>query len=64
MLAKERQIQILALLKKNGAVITSDLVKVFRVSVETIRRDLLQLEQQGRLNRVHGGAVTKTEIWQ
>lgn len=61
-LAKERQIQILALLKKNGAVITSDLVKVFRVSVETIRRDLLQLEQQGRLNRVHGGAVTKTDM--
>ncbi len=57
MFAKERQEQIVRLLEQRGAVTTSGLVKEFGVSVETVRRDLLEMERSGLLNRVHGGAV-------
>lgn len=60
MFAKERQDKIYKMIKSSGAVTTSDLVALFKVSIETIRRDLLCMEQQGLLLRVHGGAVTKS----
>lgn len=62
MLAKERQDQIFKMLRKNGAVTASKLVTQFGVSLETVRRDLLEMERQGRLTRVHGGAVTKSDM--
>lgn len=62
MFAKERQDQIAAMLQKNGAVTTSHLVRYFGVSIETIRRDLLFMEQRGQLSRVHGGAVIKSDM--
>ncbi len=45
---------------KNNAVTVSNLVEKFGVSIETVRRDLLDMEKAGLLNRVHGGAVAKT----
>ncbi len=57
MLAQQRHTIILELLDKNGTVYTSDLVKNFQVSSETVRKDLAYLEQTGHLVRVHGGAV-------
>ena len=57
MFANERQYEILTLLRSDGAVSAADLAARFQVSVETIRRDLLQLEKQGYVQRVHGGAV-------
>ena len=39
MLAKERQSKIEKMLQQDGAVTTSNLVELFDVSVETIRRD-------------------------
>ncbi len=62
MLANQRQDVILQLLRENGAVTASNLVKTLRVSLETIRRDLKELENRGQLSRVHGGAVTKTDM--
>lgn len=62
MLAQERQDQIFKMLQKNGAVTASKLVTQFDVSLETVRRDLLEMERQGRLTRVHGGAVTKSDM--
>lgn len=59
MFAKERQDTIYSLIQKDGAVTTSNLMDFFGVSIETIRRDLLAMEQSGRLTRVHGGAVAK-----
>ncbi|WP_284948128.1 DeoR/GlpR family DNA-binding transcription regulator [Acidisoma cladoniae] len=53
----ERQQHILDLLGAVGR-IEADLVAAqLRVSRETIRRDLMQLEKDGRVRRVHGGAV-------
>jgi DeoR/GlpR family transcriptional regulator of sugar metabolism len=47
MLAKERQNRIEAMVKEHGAVTTGDLVELFEVSIETVRRDLLTMEQRG-----------------
>lgn len=58
MLAIERQRNIANLVRQNGNVTISELVAQFQVSAETIRKDLLRLEQEGVLHRTHGGAVS------
>ena len=60
--AKERQDKIYELVQKNGAVTTAFLVEKFQVSIETIRRDLLHMEQDGKISRVHGGAIEKVNM--
>lgn len=60
MFANERQNQIFEMVQNKGAISTGSLVEEFGVSIETIRRDLLAMEQKGKLTRVHGGAVAKT----
>jgi len=62
MLTNERRNIIETLIREKGAVTTGDLVERFDVSLETVRRDLLALEQAGKLMRVHGGAVKKGDI--
>ena len=57
MFANERQDTIMTLLHTKGAVTTAELTAMFGVSIETIRRDLMQLSEQNLLQRVHGGAV-------
>lgn len=62
MLARERQNRIEAIVRDRGAVTTGDLVERFEVSLETVRRDLLAMEQAGKLTRVHGGAVRRGDV--
>lgn len=62
MFAKERQALISGMVKKDGAVTTGALVEKLGVSVETVRRDLLELEKRGSLTRVHGGAVAAGDM--
>ena len=57
MLAKKRYSIILELLDKEGTVHTAELVEALGVSSETVRKDLEELDRQGRLRRIHGGAV-------
>ncbi|MCS6772261.1 MAG: DeoR/GlpR family DNA-binding transcription regulator [Kiritimatiellae bacterium] len=57
LLAIERQREILNLLSERGSVRVTELAEAFRVTEETIRRDLDKLEQEGRVVRSHGGAV-------
>ena len=57
MWSKERHQRILALLHSNQRVNANDLAEVLDVSRETVRRDLLELELSGLVDRVHGGAV-------
>ncbi len=61
MLANERHKIILDLLKDNNVVTIKELKDVTKVSIETIRQDLLSLENSGRITRVHGGAVLKRD---
>lgn len=60
MLTAERRKYILDRLKQNGRVIVQDLSRSLDVSIDTIRRDLRDLSAEGRLIRVHGGALPAT----
>jgi DeoR/GlpR family transcriptional regulator of sugar metabolism len=57
MLAHERQVRILAELRREGTVRVAALTELLRVSDMTIRRDLEQLAASGIARKVHGGAV-------
>ena len=59
--ATERHRLIADRLDAVGRVEVGDLAARLAVAPETIRRDLRLLEQQGQLQRVHGGAVRKAE---
>ncbi|BBI48864.1 hypothetical protein HORIV_12850 [Vreelandella olivaria] len=52
-----RQQQLLAKLASGEQLIAQDLAVEFGVSLDTIRRDIIALEQQGKAQRVRGGAV-------
>ncbi|MBG9451201.1 DeoR family transcriptional regulator [Cytobacillus firmus] len=56
-LPEERKNEIVKELKKTGKVKVVDLVEQFQVSEETIRRDLMILEEKGLLKKVYGGAI-------
>jgi len=59
-LPEERRHKILNILAKEGKLTVPDLSRVLNVSVDTIRRDLKELEKAGHLARVHGGALPKS----
>ncbi len=54
-----RQRLILALIKEQRSATVADLAKRFKVSSETIRRDLLELERQQFIQRYHGGVCLR-----
>jgi DeoR/GlpR family transcriptional regulator of sugar metabolism len=53
----ERQKQILSLLTKQGRLSVAEIVEQFSVSEATARRDLESLASEGKVQRVHGGAI-------
>ena len=57
MFAEERHRLISESLATHGKVSVSELSERFAITRETVRRDLAQLETEGLLRRVHGGAV-------
>jgi len=58
-----RRDAIFLLVKEKGMVSVADLSKKFGVTTMTIRRDLQYLEQDGLIERIHGGAVvTKSGV--
>lgn len=62
MLAEQRQKVILDAVTQAGAVAITRLSRQFKVSRETVRRDLTALEAQGRLRRTHGGAIALSPV--
>ncbi|MFL0562525.1 DeoR/GlpR family DNA-binding transcription regulator [Kocuria rhizophila] len=58
MFAAERHEEIARTVTRERRVNGAELARRFEVTMETIRRDLAVLESQGRLRRVHGGAVS------
>ena len=62
MYALERRRQIVALARRDGQVSVVGLAEQLAVAQETIRRDLADLERQGLLHRVHGGAFPAERI--
>lgn len=57
MYAEERRIKIYDLLKETRRVDVAELSEMFKASLETIRRDLREMEADGLLRRTHGGAI-------
>lgn len=61
MLYEERVNYILKKLEHNSLVKTNDLVNEMGVSIDTIRRDLKKLEEEGKLTCIRGGACSSEE---
>jgi len=57
---QERRNQIVDMINRQRTVKNAQLMERFDISIETVRRDLEYLEQQGYLRRVYGGAVLVT----
>lgn len=55
-----RLAEILDIARRDGKVSVERLADHFDVTLQTIRRDLTELSEQGRLERVHGGAVVRS----
>lgn len=59
---KEREKRILEILLQEERVYVRDLAKRLYASEPSVRRDLINLEKQGFLRRIHGGAVLLESI--
>ena len=59
---KERHQNILDLLKEIGRVEVSELSKIFKLSEDSIRRDLRLMEEKGLLKRTYGGAILPDKV--
>lgn len=57
-----RQSDILNIASTEGRVTVDGLAERFGVTVQTIRRDLSELSDMGKLDRVHGGAVLRSGV--
>ena len=56
---ERRRREIKKILFENKSMSIKDLSKMFDISEITIRRDLIKLEKEGFISKVHGGAMTK-----
>ena len=57
----ERRQSLLDVLRKQPGLRVPELVKVLDVSEGTVRNDMNALEEEGKLQRVHGGAILKNQ---
>jgi DeoR/GlpR family transcriptional regulator of sugar metabolism len=62
MLAEQRRAIILEILSREGSVSVTDLHQRLEVSRETLRRDITKLSGEGRLTKIHGGALSNTSV--
>lgn len=60
-LPASRRADMMRMIAERGSVSVPELVSVFNVSADTIRRDLDRLADEGGLSRTHGGAVRAQE---
>jgi DeoR family transcriptional regulator, fructose operon transcriptional repressor len=53
---KERQEIIVREVRLHNRISLNELVEMLEVSIDTVRRDIIELEKEKKLERVHGGA--------
>ncbi|WP_054559444.1 DeoR/GlpR family DNA-binding transcription regulator [Croceitalea dokdonensis] len=58
MLKEERKQFILNEVRIHSRVLLTDLASLLKVSVDTVRRDIKELDKENKLKKVHGGAVS------
>ncbi|MBC8571198.1 DeoR/GlpR family DNA-binding transcription regulator [Zongyangia hominis] len=61
-LTAERRNKLAQMLVFEGSVRVGELAEMFDVSTETIRKDLIYLENQGVARKSHGGAIAASEL--
>ena len=59
MAQKDRVFEILELIRTKQKISVSELTQKYKVTNETIRRDLERLEKEGYIARTYGGAVLR-----
>ncbi|ALS29285.1 DeoR/GlpR family DNA-binding transcription regulator [Paenibacillus cisolokensis] len=59
MLAAERKMRIVEYVRQRRIATVAVLAKEFNVHEATIRRDLMEIEQEGLLKRTHGGVIAE-----
>ncbi|MGC9370346.1 MAG: DeoR/GlpR family DNA-binding transcription regulator [Paracoccaceae bacterium] len=57
-----RKPEILEIARQEGKVTVEGLAERFDVTLQTIRRDLADLAEEGKLERVHGGAILPSGV--
>ena len=62
MFTEERQQAIFKKIENEKRVLASGLAEQFNVSLDTIRRDLVALEESGLIKRTHGGAIVAPKV--
>lgn len=62
-LSEERFSCILSILEEKHTVSVQELSAQLSTSESTIRRDLVKLDQQGKLRKLHGGAASLTPLY-
>ena len=60
-LAVQRHHRILSRAETEGCVRVTELARELSVTEETIRRDLKKLDEDGKLHRIHGGAIVVSD---
>ena len=58
MLKEERQQTILTEVELHNRVLLTDIAESLDVSIDTIRRDVKELDAENKLRKVHGGAIS------
>lgn len=59
MLSQERQQRIFDLIRTRKSILVTEVSEQLQISLSTVRRDLTDMEAQGLIERVHGGAVLR-----
>lgn len=54
----ERRKRILEIIEKEGKITVHDIQRIFCVGYETAKKDLVMLENDNKLKRVYGGAIS------
>ncbi len=57
MLTEDRMSIILSTVQKKGSAELTDLCEILGASISTVRRDVNQLAEMGKLTKVHGGVI-------
>ena len=58
----QRMVEIEKLVNRRGVITVTEIVEMMKVSDMTIRRDLAELEEQGLITRIHGGARSNQQL--
>ena len=58
----ERRSKIIEFINQKNTVTNQELMEIFNISIETVRRDLNYLEKAGVIEKVYGGAIKKNYL--